>query len=318
MNRLGNHSYNDRNTHPNSNASGISNRKARAVNTNSRAAASGRAARSGKSNLTGFRLSLAFLILIAMASLLAPLLAPYGVNEMTAAVNEAPSILHWFGTDSLGRDLWGRVLYGGRASLVIGWMAAALSAALAVLYGTLSGLAGPRMDQALMRACDLLLSVPQILMAVFLQAILGAASWGSLVIVIGATGWMGLARIVRNEVRKLRGSDYITAAQMMGASSGYILRTHLLPNFIPAILYPMISSIGSAIASESTLSFLGLGLPLDSASWGSLLSDAQRSLLSGQWWTVIFPGSVLVLTLIAIAEVGEHFRLRNTRRHSNL
>ena len=105
---------------------------------------------------------------------------------------------------------------------------------------------------------------------------------------------------------------------MMGASPGYILRTHLLPNFIPAILYPMISSIGSAIASESTLSFLGLGLPLDSASWGSLLSDAQRSLLSGQWWTVIFPGSVLVLTLIAIAEVGEHFRLRNTRRHSNL
>lgn len=266
----------------------------------------------------GFRLSIAFLTLVMLISAFAPVLAPCGVNEMTSAVNEAPSILHWFGTDSLGRDVFSRVICGGRASLVIGVAAATLSTLLAILCGALSGLGGSELDRTLMRTCDLLLSLPQILMVVFLQAMLGKATWGTLAFVIGVTGWMGLARIVRNEVRKLRSSDFITASRMMGASRGYVLKTHILPNLFPVILYPAISSIGTAIVSESTLSFLGLGLPLDSASWGSLLSEAQKSLLSGQWWNLLFPGGALVLTLIAVTEVGEHFRRRNTRRHSNL
>ncbi len=265
-----------------------------------------------------FRLSIAFLSMVVLISIFSPVLAPYDVNEMTSAINEAPSLLHWFGTDSLGRDVFSRVICGGRASLFIGIAAAALSTLLAILCGALSGLGSAKMDRVLMRTCDLLLSLPQVLMVIFLQAMLGKATWGSLAFVIGVTGWMGLARIVRNEVRKLRSSDFITASRMMGASRGYVLKTHILPNVFPVILYPAISSIGTAIVSESTLSFLGLGLPLDSASWGSLLSEAQKSLLSGQWWNLVFPGGVLVLTLIAVTEAGEHFRLRNTRRHSNL
>ncbi len=265
-----------------------------------------------------FRLSIAFLSMVVLISIFSSVLAPYDVNEMTSAINEAPSLLHWFGTDSLGRDVFSRVICGGRASLFIGIAAAALSTLLAILCGALSGLGSAKMDRVLMRTCDLLLSLPQVLMVIFLQAMLGKATWGSLAFVIGVTGWMGLARIVRNEVRKLRSSDFITASRMMGASRGYVLKTHILPNVFPVILYPAISSIGTAIVSESTLSFLGLGLPLDSASWGSLLSEAQKSLLSGQWWNLVFPGGVLVLTLIAVTEVGEHFRLRNTRRHSNL
>lgn len=266
----------------------------------------------------GVRLSIAVLAVVGIASLLAPLLAPYGPNEMGAAINQAPSAEHLFGTDSMGRDLLSRILYGGRASLCIGLLAAAISTGIAMIYGSLSGMSRRWLDRSLMGVADLMLSVPQILIVVFLQAVFGKSGYLSLSLSIGVTGWMAMARIIRNEVRRIRETDYVTAARMMGGSFGYILRKHLLPSFLPAVLYAAVSSIGAAMMTEATLSFMGLGLPVAEVSWGSLLSDSQNALLSGSWWIILIPGIVLIGTLIAIAALGEQVRKGNTRLHSNL
>lgn len=266
----------------------------------------------------GVRLSMVVLAVVGIASLLAPLLTSYGPNEMGAAINQAPSAEHLFGTDSMGRDLLSRILYGGRASLCIGLMAAAISTGIAMIYGSLSGMSRRWVDRGLMGFADLMLSVPQILIVVFLQAIFGKSGYLSLALSIGVTGWMAMARIIRNEVRRIRETDYVTAARMMGGSFGYILRKHLLPSFLPAVLYAAVSSIGAAMMTEATLSFMGLGLPVAEVSWGSLLSDSQNALLSGSWWIILIPGIVLIGTLIAIAALGEQVRKGNTRLHSNL
>lgn len=266
----------------------------------------------------GVRLSIILLAVVGIASLLAPLLAPYGPNEMGPAINQAPSADHLFGTDSMGRDLLSRILYGGRASLCIGLMAAAISTGIAMVYGSLSGMSRRWVDRGLMGFADLMLSVPQILIVVFLQAIFGKSGYLSLALSIGVTGWMAMARIIRNEVRRIRETDYVTAARMMGGSFGYILRKHLLPGFLPAVLYAAVSSIGAAMMTEATLSFMGLGLPVAEVSWGSLLSDSRNALLSDSWWIILIPGIVLIGTLIAIAALGEQVRKGNTRLHSNL
>ena len=268
--------------------------------------------------MRGEHVAMILLMIILLLTILAGFIAPFDPNEMTNDISQAPSFRHIFGTDTLGRDILSRVLYGGRASLWIGIVATLISTVIAIVYGTISGLVGPQIDYFLMRICDLLLSLPQILMIVFLQAIMGTASIASLSLVIGISGWMGIARIVRNEVQRLRGSDYILSAKLMGATSAYILKTHLLPNLLPAILYPIVSNVGSAMVAESTLSFMGLGLPMDVPSWGGILSGAQQALLAGQWWMIVLPGGILIVTLVCIAEVGEQFRRSNTRVHSNL
>lgn len=266
----------------------------------------------------GFRISLGILLLVVFGAIMAPWIAPYGPNEMSGAINQGPSLFHLFGTDGMGRDLLSRVLYGGRASLCIGICATLMSTIIAILYGTLSGITGYRVDHVLMRINDLMQSMPQILLVIFLQAIMGKASNLSLSLAIGVTGWMAMARIIRNEVRRIRGSDFILAARMMGGSFAYILRRHLLPNFMPAILYSVVNSVGAAMVTESTLSFLGLGLPVDNVSWGGLLTGAQNALLAGEWWLVLIPGLVLIVTLTCITEVGEEIRKKNTRLYSNL
>ena len=237
----------------------------------------------------GVRLSITLLAVVGIASLLAPLLAPYGPNEMGPAINQAPSADHLF-----------------------------ISTGIAMVYGSLSGMSRRWVDRGLMGFADLMLSVPQILIVVFLQAIFGKSGYLSLALSIGVTGWMAMARIIRNEVRRIRETDYVTAARMMGGSFGYILRKHLLPGFLPAVLYAAVSSIGAAMMTEATLSFMGLGLPVAEVSWGGLLSDSRNALLSDSWWIILIPGIVLIGTLIAIAALGEQVRKGNTRLHSNL
>lgn len=256
---------------------------------------------------------------IVLLCLLANVVAPYDPAAMdSASINLAPSPVHPFGTDHMGRDLLSLVLYGGRASLVIGLLASLIATVIAVLYGTIAGLAGKHVDGFLMRLADLLLSVPSILLILFLQAMWGRATYLSLSIVIGVTSWMAIAKIIRSEVRKIGESDYILAAKTMGADFRYLLWRHLLPNYVSSILYMVVSNIGAAMITESTLSFMGLGLPLTTLSWGSLLSMSEQALLSDRWWIIVIPGAVLVLTLIAITEIGEYIRRRINRLYSNL
>lgn len=264
-------------------------------------------------------ISLCILAVIALSGLFAGIIAPYSANEMNAqAVNLSPCSAHIFGTDNMGRDLFSMILYGGRISLAIGVFSALISTAVAVVYGTVSGLAGERIDDLLMRFSELMLSIPSILLVIFFQAIWGEAGIVSLSIIIGLTGWMNISKIVRSEVRQIGESDYILAAKTMGGGFWYILKQHLLPNFVSSIMFMVVTNMGQAMITESTLSFLGLGMPLNVVSWGSLLSMSQEVLLTGSWHLILIPGAVLITTLVCITEIGEFIRRENNRLYSNL
>ena len=232
--------------------------------------------------------------------------------------SEAPNGDFWFGSDTMGRDIFSMIWYGGRASLLIGFLAAAISTALAVLFGAISGLAPRRLDELLMRLTEIFLSIPSLLLIVLLQAVLGKANGLSLSVVIGVTGWTSMAKVVRSEVRRLRTSEYVTAAKCMGAGFFHILRRHLAPNFFSSIMFMVVMSVRSAIAAESTLSFMGLGLPLEVVSWGSMLSLAEKALLTGAWWIILIPGAFLLVTLLCITSIGNWLRGEGDRRTSNL
>lgn len=263
--------------------------------------------------------SLVLLGVITAACLLAGLLAPYPSDLMdSTAISQPPGGSHLLGTDHMGRDLFSLLLYGGRASLYIGLLSGSLSTVIAVVYGTVSGLAGERVSDLMMRFAEMIMSVPSILLVLFLQAIWGTASPTSIAVVIAVTSWMNISKVVRSEVRQIRNSDYILAARTMEAPFWYLLLRHLVPNFISSIMFMVVTNIGQAMLTESTLSFLGLGLPLTTVSWGSLMSMSQNVLLSGCWWMILIPGLVLVTTLVCITNIGECIRRENNRIYSNL
>ena len=228
-------------------------------------------------------------------------------------ISAAPGRGHIFGTDTLGRDLFSVIWCGGRISLTVGLLATLISTAIAVVYGAAAGLASQRVDDMMMRLTEILMSVPQMLFVMFLQAIMGDANVISISVVIGITGWMAVAKMVRSEVRQLRSSGFVMAARSMGGGFFYILYRHLMPNFMSAVMFMIVTNIGGAISMEATLSFLWLGLPAEVVSWGSLMSLSQRAMLSGAWWILMIPGIFMVSTLICITEIGEYLRCRGRR-----
>lgn len=265
------------------------------------------------------RLPVLLLALLTLGCLLAPLLATHDPTWLNLAqCNEPPCAQHLFGTDPLGRDIFSGIWYGGRVSLAIGLLATLISTVIAVIYGTLCGVAPRWLDSLLMRFAELLLSVPGLLLVMFLQEILGAASVLSLSLVLGVTGWAGIAKVVRAEVRQLRTSEFVIASRCMGGGFFHVLVRHFLPNFLASISFMVVMNVSSAIAAESTLSFLGMGLPLEVVSWGSMLSLAQNALLSGSWWTILIPGAFLVTLLMCLTSIGGWLRRRANRRESNL
>ena len=265
------------------------------------------------------RAALVLLLLIVACCTFAAWLTPYEVSVMDGqAISLAPCLAHPLGTDSLGRDLLAMLLYGGRLSLYIGLLSALLSSLCALVYGAISGLAPGALDALLMRFCELLMSLPSLILVLFLQAVSGKPTPTSIAVVLALTSWMTFAKLVRSEVRRIRESDYILSAKIMGADFTYLLQKHLLPNLISPAMFMVVSSFGQAIIAETTLSFLGLGLPVSQVSWGSLLSLSKNALLSNQWWMILLPGLVLVTTLVCITELGEYARARNNRLQSNL
>ena len=265
------------------------------------------------------KLAITILVAAVIVSALAGFIAPYEPNHMNEnAIGVAPSMSHIFGTDNMGRDLFSLILHGGRASLIIGIVSAIIGMLIAAVYGTLSGMANKHVDNQMMKAADLLMSIPVLLLIIVLQAILGDASYWSLSLVIGVTSWMQMSKIIRSEVVRLRKSEFVIAAEMYGGSFGYILRRHLFPNYFSSIMFMAVSNVGSAIIAESTLSFMGLGLPISEVSWGSLMSLSQDALLSDQWWMIIIPGMVMISVLVSITEIGEYIRGCNTSKGSNI
>lgn len=259
-------------------------------------------------------ISVTLLAVIIIGCMICELFIPYEPgNMMLDRISVSPCAEHIFGTDTLGRDMFSVIWHGGRISIIIGLLATLISTVIAVVYGTAAGLAGKKTDDLMMRFTEILMSIPQILTVIFIQAVWGDATVVSISVVIGITGWMAVAKMVRSEVKQLRNAGFVLAARTMGAGFFYILRKHLMPNFMPAVMFMIVTNIGSAIAMEATLSFMGLGLPTDIISWGSLMSLSQRAMLTGAWWMLLIPGLFLVVTLICITDIGEYLRVRNRR-----
>lgn len=245
-------------------------------------------------------------VIFAFATL-APWLAPDPGLISTTAIYQGPSASHWFGTDQLGRDLLARLAAGGRLSLLMGVLATVLTALLGVAYGLVSAL-GPRwLDHLLMQLLDTLLAIPLILIAILIQAT-GELSLVRLAIAIGLVSWLGVARIVRTECQRVLHSDYVKAAIASGSSVIRLIWRHLLPNIGAPLLVVLTASIGQALILEATLSFLNLGVPASTPSWGNLLGSGLSAALNGAWWCVAIPGLVIVLSVLSINLVGDGLR----------
>ena len=263
--------------------------------------------------------SITVLVLIILGCLFADVIAtkdPAYLDLMN--YTKAPNGEFLFGTDTLGRDIFSCIWHGGRVSLFIGFFATLISTVIAVVYGSISGISSDWVDTAMMRITEIFLSVPGLLVILFIQAILGDASILSLSVVIGITSWYSIAKVIRTEVRQIRKSEYVIASQCMGGSFLHVLWHHLAPNFISAIMFMVVMNVRSAIASESTLSFMGMGLPLDVISWGSMLSLSERALMTNAWWIILIPGFFLVVLLVCLTNIGNWLRQSANRKESNL
>ena len=263
--------------------------------------------------------SMAVLAVILAGCLLCDLFIPRDPAYMDLYnASRAPCREFWFGTDAMGRDIFSMIWYGGRISLFIGFFAAAVSTLIAIVVGAASGLAPKWLDELLMRLTEIFLSIPSLLLIVLIQAVLGSASVFSISLVIGLTSWTSIAKVVRAEVRQLRSSEYVVAARCMGAGFPRILRRPLAPNFLSSIMFMAVMNIRGAISAESTLSFMGIGLPLEVISWGSMLSLSENALSSGAWWIILIPGVFLVVTLLCVTNIGSYLRRQSNRKESNL
>lgn len=230
----------------------------------------------------------------------------------------APCREFLFGTDTMGRDIFSMIWYGGRISLFIGIASTLISTLVAIILGAVSGCAPQWVDALLMRLVEIVLSVPNLLIIVLLQAVLGKANVFSIALVIGITSWTSIAKVVRTEVRQMRNCEYVTAAKCMGGGFFHILWRHLTPNFFSSIMFMVVMNIRSAIIAESTLSFMGIGLPLEVISWGSMLSLAEKALMTKAWWIILIPGIFLVITLLCITNLAGFLRKQTTNSQSNL
>jgi len=264
-------------------------------------------------------ISVSFILVLILACSFCELFMPKDPTYMDLYnADAAPNGEFFFGTDAMGRDIFSMIWYGGKISLFIGFFATVISVFIAVIFGSISGLAPKWLDSILMRFTELLLSIPSLLFVILLQAIMGKANVFSISLILGITGWMSMAKVVRSEVRQIRESEYVIAARCMGAGFWRIVWKHLAPNFVSSIMFMAVMNVRSAIVAESTLSFIGMGLPLEIISWGSLLSLAERSILSGSWWIIVIPGVFLVLTLLCLTNIGNHLRKAVNRKESNL
>jgi peptide/nickel transport system permease protein len=214
----------------------------------------------------------------------------------------------WLGSDTLGRDLLARLLHGGRVSLAVAIAAVALSLAIGVPVGLASGLAGGFAGRALLAAIEAAQAFPRLFLLVAMVAIVPAGA-GTTVAILGLTGWMPVARLVRSETRRLRSSDFVLAARAAGVGRTRLALRHLLPNAAAPVAVEASLAMGAAVTIEAALSFLGLGVPAPTPSWGNLIADG-REVAATAWWVALFPGLALVATVVACALVGEGLRDR--------
>lgn len=232
-------------------------------------------------------------------------LAPYDPTAMyVGPTNAGPSLAHPFGTDWAGRDVFSRVLVGGRYSLAIGGLAVALACAIGIPLGTISGYVGGRVDELFMRVVDTLFAFPFLVLAIAIVAVLGQGVW-NVVLALVLTGWLSYARLVRGEVLSIRESTHVTASRALGTPTRTIIWRHVLPGALAPVIVQAALNVGTVVLAAAALGFLGLGLPPGSAEWGTMLAEGYHALLQGHWHLTVFPGLALFGLVLAITLLGD-------------
>ena len=270
--------------------------------------------------------ALVVLVIVVFLCLFPSIPARYGQAERlpvtdTTYINAPPSAEAWFGTDDLNRDLYSRVFYGGQTSILIGVSVAVIACLIGTLVGALAGYRGGKLDDILMRITDIFLAFPILVTLLVLRNVLSEVPYVDtvmgdktsirfMVIMLSAVGWMAVARIVRGEVLSLKQREFVEAARSLGASGPRIMFKHLIPNSLGPIMVALSLSVVIAILAESTLSFFGYGPSPGEGrtTWGLLIGQSKRTILSGYWWLVVFPCLFLVVTIVAINFVGDGLR----------
>ena len=219
---------------------------------------------------------------------------------------QPPGWQHWLGTDDLGRDVMVRILYGARISLLVGFVAVGIATLVGIVLGALAGYYGRWIDTLLMRFVDIMLCFPTFFLILAVIAFLDPSIW-NIMIIIGLTGWMGVARLVRAEFLSLRERDFVLAARAIGASDGRIIFRHILPNALSPVLVSATLGVAGAILTESALSFLGIGVQPPTPSWGNMLIAGKQT-LGTAWWLSVFPGLAILITVLGYNLLGEGIR----------
>lgn len=251
-------------------------------------------------------IGLIILAFVAIMAIFAPMFSSWSYEENTGLYNTAPSATHWFGTDDLARDLFVRVWQGARISLFIGLAAAIIDLIIGVLWGSISGLLGGRVDNIMMRIADVLTAIPNLLVVIILLVVMEKGLI-PMIIALSITGWVNMARIVRAEVLSIKNREYVMAAQTLGANTWHLIKRHLIPNAMGAILVTMTLTIPGAIFTESFLSYIGLGVQQPMSSWGTMASEGNKAIQSAPW-RLIFPALFISLTIFAFNAVGDGLR----------
>lgn len=244
---------------------------------------------------------------LVLAAVFAPVLTSYAPNAIDTAISRRPpSADHWFGTDLLGRDLFTRVLYGARTSLLVGILAVLLATSIGLVVGAVAGYFGGKVDALIMRATDIFLAFPYLLLAIAVIVAVGRST-GAVVLVIGFLGWMAVARLFRSQVLSVKETAYIEAARAIGCSELRILTRHILPNAIPPVIVYATMFVGAAVLAEAALSFLGAGIVEPTAAWGLMVADGRRFLFTSPHM-LFFPGAAIFVTVVSFVLVGDGLR----------
>lgn len=251
-------------------------------------------------------IALFLLFFMGTVAVFAPFAAPHDPDEIRSTALEAPSVKHFFGTDDFGRDIFSRTIYGARISLSVGLVAVSISVIVGFFFGMISGYFGGFIENFIMRFVDVMLSFPSIFLILAVQTMLTPNIY-NVMVVIGLTSWMGVARLVRAEVLSVKERPYIEAARAIGASGPRIMLRHIMPNVIAPVIVAGTLGMAGAILTESALSFLGLGVQPPLSSWGNMLQDSQAYLRDAPWMSLI-PGLLILFTVLCIYLVGEGLR----------
>jgi len=268
-----------------------------------------------------------FLIAVVLFIFMIPRLSAYRPDQLSEFQFAAPSRAHWLGTDVHGRDLLVRLCYGAQISLLVGGVGAGVCLVIGVAWGALAGFAGGRVDGFMMRFVDVLYCVPSVILAIVLMAVFEplVRTWLEklhfpdvpmlarlfvLFLALGAVSWLTMARIVRGQVLSLRSRQFVDASRVLGAASPWILRRHIIPNVLGVVIVYLMLSVPSIVLAESFLSFMGIGIQPPMASWGLLIAEGAEQInpIRIYWWLIVFPGGVLVSTLLALNFLGDGLR----------